>query len=88
MPTWRAIAVAVRALSPVIIATWMPESTERGDGGSGVLLDGVGDGDHAAGLPVDRDEHRRAARFGESVDLGVQVGGVDRRRRRGVDGCR
>ncbi|MEQ1699060.1 MAG: hypothetical protein ABMA25_03070 [Ilumatobacteraceae bacterium] len=47
MPTWRAIAVAVRALSPVIIATWIPSP-------------------------------RRAARVGESVNLGIQVGGVDR----------
>ena len=97
MPTWPAIAAAVRALSPVIITVVEAQAVQRGDGRHRVGFDGVGDGEHAGGLAVDRDEDgglALARRTGSAtawrgcgVDAGVgeQPGGADQYRA-AVDG--
>ena len=57
MPTWRAMAAAVRALSPVSMYTFRPRGFERRDGRGRMGLDRVGDRQHPGGPAVDGDGH-------------------------------
>ena len=62
-PSSVAMAAAVRALSPVTMATSTPMRGEVGDRGPGAGTDGVGQGEEAPGLAVPPDEHDGAARL-------------------------
>lgn len=75
-PTRRAIAAAVRALSPV---NHHPdaEGSQRGDGCGRSILDGVSLGDNAAEATVERYEHRRTRLFRKSIEAGLQLRRVD-----------
>ena len=61
MPTWAATACGGRAVVAGQHPDLEPERLELGDGLGGLRLHGVGDGDHAGRLVVDRDVHRRLA---------------------------
>ena len=64
-PTERAMASAVRRLSPVSMTTSRPRRRSAATAGGGVVFERVGHRDDTGGAPVDGDEHRGLAVAGE-----------------------